>query len=214
MRVYYVEIDESDDDITGVDFMGLVDVPAHLKNFVTFNESEGPKEEDIFKRKFEFDDDKQIVRGVFIAANMMIRRFHPEMGGEHYVIFPPSEIEKIIHKFHRLGFTNNVNVQHDPEQVVKDVYLFESFQVDRENGISPPKFLEGQRVDDGSWVGGYKIEDKATWEKVKSGEINGFSVEGWFGHREAEITKKEFSAEPSKELFRRLFLLARNVEKL
>ncbi len=214
MKVFFVEIDPDADDITGVDAIGLVDVPAHLRNFVTFNETAAPKEEDIFEQKFEFDDDEQIVRGVMIAANMMIKRFHPEMGGEHYVIFQPEVIDQIRHKYHKLGHQNNVNLHHDPDDTVQQIYMFESYVIDRESGVNPPEWLKGQRVDDGSWVGSYKIEDSETWNRIKSGEVAGISVEGWFGHREANVTRSEMSSTLTKQQREQLFLLSRTVENL
>jgi len=55
---------------------------------------------------------------------------------------------------------------------------------------------------DGSWFGSYKVENSDVWAKVKSGEFQGFSVEGIFGY--SDIVKKEddIMIEKIKEILR------------
>jgi hypothetical protein len=46
---------------------------------------------------------------------------------------------------------------------------------------------------DGSWFGYVKIEDNAVWDMAKSGEIRGFSVEGYFNDKKVdEAEQKEY----------------------
>jgi hypothetical protein len=35
----------------------------------------------------------------------------------------------------------------------------------------------------GTWVITMKVDNKDLWSKIKQGEYNGFSVEGWFNER-------------------------------
>jgi len=38
----------------------------------------------------------------------------------------------------------------------------------------------GFNVPAGSWMASYKINDEETWQKIKEGELQGFSVAGQF----------------------------------
>ena len=40
-----------------------------------------------------------------------------------------------------------------------------------------------EHVTNGSWFGSYAIDNDDVWQKVKDGTFNGFSVEGYFGHK-------------------------------
>jgi hypothetical protein len=72
----------------------------------------------------------------------------------------------MAHSFLAKMRTRQVNLEHGEENV--DAVVVESF-VARDDD---PVFIAN------SWVAGVHIADKALWEGVKSGEINGFSLEG------------------------------------
>jgi hypothetical protein len=67
---------------------------------------------------------------------------------------------------------------HHKTPIADGVSLFESYIIDRERGVMPPKGFE--EVADGSWFVSYLIDNEEVWAKVKSGEFKGFSVEGVF----------------------------------
>lgn len=169
MKYYYVEID-MDDDETGVFFNSIVEVPAHLRKSIKFS---GKKENNYAIA----DEDQQIIAGVMISADQPIYRNDNELG-EYYVIFKGSEISKIIHKFHRLKLTDQLNLDHDPDKIVDKAYMFMDYQVNRAEGLGVPKSLKNHdNIKDGSWIAYYKITDPNIWKLVKEGNYNGFSVE-------------------------------------
>lgn len=168
LPIYKLEINENDQD-TGVNFVALVDNPAIERNWVAFNKQE----------KFIKNEEKQIVSGPLMVADLPIYR-RDETLGEYYAIFTAETIEKIVHKFFKMGMIHNVNLMHDSAQVVKDTYMIESYIIDRKRGINPPQEFEG--ITDGSWFGSFKVENSEVWDKIKSGELKGFSIEGAFDH--------------------------------
>ena len=85
----------------------------------------------------------------------------------------------------------SVNLQHETD--TDGVYLIQSFLKDTEKGINPAGF---ESIADGSWFVAYKIENEQVWEKVKNGEFNGFSVEGFF---DLQKTEEEFSKKDEKD---------------
>ena len=56
-------------------------------------------------------------------------------------------------------------------------------------------------VKDGSWFGSFKVENDDIWAKVKSGEFQGFSVEGIFGYSET-VSKEQLMVEKIKQILK------------
>ena len=75
-----------------------------------------------------------------------------------------------------------VNIEHD--EPVNGVFMYESYIIDRQFGINPPKGFED--VSDGSWFGTYKIDNDNVWVMVKDGTFKGFSVEGLFKYKKVD----------------------------
>lgn len=168
--IYKLRITETDTE-TGVEYIALVDSPAIEKNFMAF---------DSFKELFQVKNQEQrIVSGALMVANLPIYR-RDEQYGEYFVVFDKETISKIVHKFFKKKNTANVNLMHDPSKKVEDVYMFESFIIDRTKGINPPAGFE--KLPDGSWFGSFKVNNDEVWEQIKAGEFKGFSVEGIFQH--------------------------------
>ena len=122
------------------------------------------------------DEEKRIVSGVAMIADMPIYR-RDAIRGEYYVVFDKESIFKIAKKWARSNKYQAVNEHHETP-IIEGVSLFESYLVDRERGVMPPKGYED--VADGSWFVSYLIDNDEVWAKVKSGEFKGFSVEGVF----------------------------------
>lgn len=191
LKVFKIEVDELDE--TGVDFLGLVDYPAHSKNFIAFN-----KEQKEIKPLYFANDEQRIVTGVMISEGTPIYR-RDEQLGEHYVVFDRETIKTIVNKFFKNGFTANVNEMHDSNKQLEGVYLIESYLVDESKGIKPNNLGE-DIVRDGSWVASYRIDNDEVWNKVKNGEFKGFSVEGLFGRKEVNIKTEQKMNKSFKEI--------------
>lgn len=166
LPIYRLDINEFDEE-TGIEFVSLVESPAVERDFQAFNTTQ----------RFAIqDEEKRIVSGVAMIADMPIYR-RDAVRGEYYVVFDKESIFKIAKKWARSNKYDAVNEHH--EKPINDgVSLFESYLVDRERGVMPPKRYED--VADGSWFVSYLIDNDEVWAKVKSGEFKGFSVEGVF----------------------------------
>jgi hypothetical protein len=167
LPLYKITIDDFNDD-TGVDAVAIVTHPAIEKSFMAFAE----------QKPFEFSvSDRRIVTGALMIADMPIYR---NIGGkEFYVQFDAQTIEAIVQRFFKNGYQSKVNLQHDGE-IVPDVVMYESLIVDKTRG------MQFQDLPEGSWVGSFKVNNDEVWEKIKSGEMKGFSVEGIFNHDKIE----------------------------
>ena len=176
LPVYELMISDDLKDDAEVNFVSLVDRPAIQKNWNAFNH----------KVKFNTNEEKRIISAPIMLADTPIFR-SDAAHGDYYVVFSKDTIYKIVQRYFKKGYQSNVNIQHNQDEQLKDVYLFESFISDKERGIMPMKGFED--APDGSWFGSMKVDNDYAWNEVKEGNIKGFSVEGVFEYSKSE--KKE-----------------------
>lgn len=171
MKVFYIKVNDSLDDITGMDAISLVDFPAVNKNFLCFSEQKQVK-------KLQFADaEKHIITGVVCLADTPIYRWNEEIG-DYYVVFSKETIRQMVEKYSKQGLWNSVNLQHNDDDFINSAIMMETYLVDKERGIVPKEFAE---VPDGSWIASFKITDDKMWNYIiNSGELNGFSLQGMF----------------------------------
>ena len=195
LPVYRLKIDI---DAEGMDFVGLVDYPAHGKNYVTM--SNAPKK---VEPKFHFNDEKRIVTGVAIATDLLIYR-RDANGYEYNVYFTKEDTLTIMKMFAKKGYHNNVNLMHDSSKKVRDAYMVECYFINKEKTNIPAQFAD-QNLQAGSIIFSYWIEGDKTWNFVKEHGA-GFSIEGWFQEVPVKFLKaKQKQSKMKKGLFERLF---------
>jgi hypothetical protein len=174
LPIYQLEISDDLNDDVEVDFVALVDRPAIEKDFLMFKEA---------KANFVIQsEDRRIVSGALMLADTPIYR--NDQNGEYYVTFTKDTIEKIAQKFFKKGYQSNVNLMHDEALAVEGVTMYESFIVDSSRGVMAMKGFED--APEGSWFGSFKVENESVWNKIKSGEFKGFSVEGIFNYKKGK----------------------------
>lgn len=165
---------------------------SHIDTIKTFL----PK---IENEKFSIlSEEQRIISGALMLADELIYRDNEKFGA-HYVKFSAETIKSIAIKWAKKNFNNHVNLNHDPEQKVKGVTMFESWLVDSNRGIMPMKGFEG--VADGSWFGSFYVENEKVWQSIKRGDYKGFSVEGLFDYVEP-ITAEENALKKIAELLK------------
>jgi hypothetical protein len=165
---YLLDIDENDE-IHGVDAIGLVDQPAIEMGWQAFNSGIKPM-------KFEVQDEsEQILAGALMVANLPIPRVD-DKGNVFYVMFTPKTIKKIVEKIKTENTKITFNINHDDGRKIEAV-LVGDFVVSEKMGMQAPAWH--QKLSDGSWFGFVKIKDKADYEFAKD-NLTGFSIEGIF----------------------------------
>lgn len=176
LPIYNIQIDLLDEE-TGCYTISMVESPAVEVDFLAF-EKDNPIQ-------LQLNSDKHIVTGIALRADYPIYR-NSRQYGEHYVTFTKDTIKQIIEKYSKYGFNNLVNIEHNENSYVNDVVMIESYIVDKENGVNPSAFSE---IEDGSWVVTFKVNNLNLWDKIKSGEVKGFSIEGMFRYNEPVETQ-------------------------
>ena len=156
-------------DITLQDFeqgmykISLVDKPAIEENFIYFNEVKRVE-------MFASDEKKEVV-GPIMIPNKEILRFDPDMG-YYYVRFTKETIEQIMYKYSKEGLFNAFGVHHAYD--TNDVVMLEVWMKESDNDKSKDY---GYDLPNGTVFVKAKIESDELFTSIKSGEINGFSIE-------------------------------------
>lgn len=185
LKVFYVDI--NDDDNSGMDGISLVKEGAVQIDFLCFEEQKP------IQLNF-YEEDKRVITGVVARADHPIYRRNGDF--EYYVVFTKDVIRKLIHKYSKQGLFNQVNLDHNNYSFVKDVYMIESYIVDKERGICPNEFSE---IEDGSWICSFSVDDDMLWEEIKNNDnFNAFSLQGIF-HLEEHIEQSHSNEEDDFE---------------
>ena len=172
-------IDDKDQD-NALDMISFVSAPAIEKDFMHFKEQ---------KEKFEFksNEEKRIVTGAAMIPNQEIIRMDAE-DKPYFVYFTEETIEKAQEVFAKYGKTKSTNFEH--KTGMRDVTVVESWIVtDPSNDKS--NALGFSDIPKGSWMVSYKVDNDELWEKVKNGEVKGFSIEGVFSKNIIQMSKHD-----------------------
>jgi hypothetical protein len=141
---------------------------------------EGIKKKKKKDQKFQVDDEKRIIVGPAMVPDLRIPRKDSE-GNLYEVYFSSETIKMIAEKYMRNKYTDNNDLMHDGK-AINDVYVIESWiKEDMEDKSNKYGY---QDTPVGTWFVSMKCaktpEGDKVWEMVKSGELAGFSVSGWF----------------------------------
>ena len=154
--------------------ISLVSEPAIEIDFIHMSKDEERKP--IFLEK----DEKYMVYGPVLIPDVDIYRNNGEQ--EYYLSFTKESIEKMSQEYMKDFKQYNVSLQH--EEQVDEVCMVESWVVmdsyrDKANAL-------GFSVPEGTWMAAFKVNNIDTWNRIKDGELKGFSVESM-------ISLEEFS---------------------
>lgn len=189
LPIYEMIINPEENSEIEVSFVALVEKPAIERNFLAF---------DTNRVNFSINEEKRIISGPAMVADLPIYR--RDENGEYNVFFSPETIKQIALKFFKKDYHKNLNLFHDPGLSLEGVTIFESFVTDKDRGIKPMKGFED--LPDGSWFISAKIDNEQVWQKIKSGEVKGFSVEGIFSYiKKQKSTEEKLSELLSETIF-------------
>lgn len=139
-------------------------------------------------------DERHICYGPALIPNKDIYRNNGEQ--EFYINFTEESIVKMSQDFMKNYRQHEVNLQH--EENVDEVFVAESWIV--EDPYKDKANALGFNVPKNTWMIGMKVNNIDTWERVKSGELKGFSVESAI-HLEEFNKQNENTMEVDNENF-------------
>lgn len=180
MQVYEVILDEENPQ-SGINAISLVNSPAIDIDFIALS-----KETKLIKLA---DEDRQVLMGAALIPNKPILR---RMGEEEfYIMFSKDTIRRASELYFIRNRQQNATVEH--EGAVDGLTTVESWIV--EDSEKDKSKLFNFDVPIGTWMVSMKVDNEDVWTKlVKTGEVKGFSIEGFFV---PELREKLSKAEPA-----------------
>lgn len=169
MKIIELVLDENDQD-TGVYAVSVVEDPAIEENFIKLS-----------KQKMELatvDGEKRILMGPALIPNKQIYRKN-EKHGEFYIYFSEETIRKASEMFFKNGKQNNATYEHEKE--IDGMTVVESWLI--EDPSKDKSAIYGFDLPKGTWMISMKVNNDNVWNKVKEGEVKGFSIEGYFADK-------------------------------
>ena len=183
MKELIIELTVDEKDDTGVDIISFVESPAIEVDFMYFNDTK--------KERFKtVDEDKRIVVGAAMLPNEKIIREDAD-GNPYFVYFSEETVRKCAELYFKRSKQTQTNIDHSKD-IVSGVTVVESWIVENPE-MDKSKHLGYESIPRGSWFVSYKVDNNTLWDKVKAGEVLGFSVEGLFTQTvEQDNTINEF----------------------
>ena len=172
-------IDVEDSEM-GLKTVSLVSDPAIQINWIKFN-----KQLEI-KLAIQ-NEDKRIIFTPVLIPNQLIYR---NIAGEEFnLMFDKETIELVEQKWVKDNLSSAVDIEHS-SKLIDGVTFFESVLLNNER-FATAKGFEG--LPEGTWFLTGKVESDEVWTKIKSGEVNGVSIDGLF--KTAQVNKVTMSDE-------------------
>ena len=154
----------------GVFAISLVENPAIEIDFIALSKG------NIIKLAEVSEEKRLLISPVLIPNQPIYRR--DDKGNEFNIVFPAETILKAQQNFYKQGFQRNSNIEHDDSLTLNDVTFVESWI--KEDDTHDKSLKYGFNLPNGTWFAVMKVENDETWQKVKNGEVKGFSIEGNF----------------------------------
>lgn len=176
------------------DAISLVTEPAIESDFVFLS-----KDKAIVKEAFSTDE-KHMVYGAVLRPDFPIYRNDGE--NEYYLEFTSESIERMARDYMMNYRQGNVTIQH--EEYANEVFMVESWikqDMDKDKSVSVGL---DKSLPIGTWFCGFYVNNNDVWERIKSGELKGFSVEAMIDLEDFAKVKKEDEFEMNESFWSKL----------
>jgi len=179
-KIVELVIDEDSQELA-IDAISLVSAPAIEQDFVFF----GKEKNNLTFAKV--DEEKRMLVSPALIPNKQIFRYDPNTDSEYYVYFSPETVRKASELY--LKNNNHHKATHEHSERVSGVLTVESWII--EDTKKDKSTLYGFSLPKGTWMVKMKIENDELWNKIKSGELRGLSIEGYFTDKMQEMSSKQ-----------------------
>jgi hypothetical protein len=179
MEIIELLIDENKIE-SGINAVSVVESPAIEENFVALKKHEVELK--------EVDGEKRILMGAALVPNKQIYRKNGDK--EFYIYFSEDTVRKASELFLMRANQNNATLEHE-KKMLEGMSVVESWIIEDEKQDKSAKY--GFNLPKGTWMISMKVNNDEIWNKVKAGEVKGFSIEGYF------VDKYEMSLQETEE---------------
>ena len=167
--------------------ISLVEEPAIEEDFVALAKQ---KEQILF-----VINEKHMIYGAVLVPDKDIYRNNGEQ--EYFISFTKESIEKMSQEYMKEYRQREVTLDH--EEYATEICLVETWLKSDMNCDKSVALGLNPNLPIGTWFAGMKVNNIETWERIKNGELKGFSVESMVSLEDfAKQTIKQ-EAEPQAE---------------
>lgn len=159
-----------ENDADGIEAISLVEKPAIESNFITLSK-------DYEINLAEVNTEKRILMGPALIPNKMIFRKDEDL--KYQIFFSEATVEQASQMYLKSGNQSNSTLHHKTK--LADMSLVESWIIT--NPEMDKSKAYGFDLPKGTWMVSMKADNDEVWNKAKSGEIKGFSIEGYFADK-------------------------------
>lgn len=170
MELIELIIDEKDP-MHGIEAVSVVEYPAIEENFIALAKHEVQLK--------EIDQEKRILMGAALVPNKKIYRKNEKTKREWEIFFKEETVRKASELFLMRSNQNNATLEHAKD--LDGMSVVESWII--EDDVHDKSVKYGFSLPKGTWMISMKVNNDDIWKRVKSGEVKGFSIEGYFADK-------------------------------
>lgn len=175
--------DDAVENQDGVFAISLVNQPAIQENFIALKQAS----KNIEVQFNDLDKDKQLLIGAVLIPNKQILRVD-EDGKDYYVYFSKDTIRKASELFFMRDKQHNHTLEHSKD--IANLTVVESWI--KTSKVDKSYEYGFKDLPIGTWFVSVKVNDRAVWDKyVKTGKVQGFSIEGYFTDKQTTLSEDE-----------------------
>ena len=179
------ECEEANKDYYEKTTISLVTAPAIEENMVYMSRAKNNL------TLAKIDTEKQEIISPALIPDKNIYRYDADTDSDYYVYFSKDTVKKCAYSYLKNNNHHKATYQHQDR--VSGVLTVESWII--EDPKLDKSSLYGYNLPKGTWMVKMSITNSDLWDKVKSGDIKGLSIEGFFTSKYEAMQK----AEPTNE---------------
>ena len=182
-KITELVISEENEELS-IDAISLVSQPAIEVDFIFF----GKEKNNLTFSKV--DEEQRMLISPALIPNKSIFRYDPNTDSEYYVFFSKETVRRAAELY--LKHNNHHKATYQHQDRVAGVLTVESWI---KEGVHDKSKLYGFDLPVGTWFVKMKIENDELWERIKSGELKGLSIEGYFVDKMEKMSKPVYTDE-------------------
>ena len=169
----------------GVEAISLVKEPAIEVNWVAFNKEQGKSR---MVQLAQIDEEQRTLIAPALVPDFKIVRFDAGTDTEYDVYFSKETVKLASELYMKSQRNLNHTLEH--AEPVEGVSVVESWIV-QDPKMDKANLYGFNDLNEGTWMVRAKVDNPEVWEKIKSGEAKGLSIEGWFKDEIVEMSKQK-----------------------
>tara|TARA_R100001460_G_scaffold24806_5_gene49817 strand:+ start:816 stop:2039 length:1224 start_codon:yes stop_codon:yes gene_type:complete len=170
MKIIELILNEEEEQ-AGIQAVSVVENPAIEEDWIALKKHEVELK--------TINEEKRLLMGPALIPNKQIFRRNEDTKEDYYIYFSEKTVRKASQLFLKESNQNNATIEH--ESKIEGMSVVESWLV--EDSKKDKSSLYGFKAEKGTWFITMKVDNEEVWQKVKAGEIKGFSIEGYFSEK-------------------------------